>query len=1365
MMADFTPTPSQQAAIETRGTSILVSAGAGSGKTAVLAERCAHLVADVRPPCGVDGLLVVTFTEAAAAEMRQRIARALRERIDADPTNRWLQRQIALLDTASISTIHAFCRHVLNRYFAHADVEPHAPIMDAQDAVLLRQETAKQVFDQFAERTGPTGEAFLDLLAAYGGGSEQGLIRRVLDVDAFLTSIPNPQAWIEAASQRYDTDTADVLPTTWTRLLHETLQTELDAQRQAVVGEIAGLRRHPECVSPAIGCLECYQQALDDWLGQLKGDNDPESLNQVCIHGIGVFEFPKTPRITKKIKELPADERDAFIHAADIVRNVSTELFKKRLKETYGRFSVADWAAGIVRTGKHVKTFLSLATAVRKVYQRHKRDLGVVDFADLERMTLDLLRDDATGVAARLRDQYEHVLVDEFQDVNAVQAAILRLVSREGESDRPGNLFAVGDVKQSIYRFRLAEPKLFLDRQAGFIRHAARTRSTTGAAATDGKGAGNGADGSGCTGNGAGVAIDLVENFRSRPAVIDAVNAIFERLMALDLGGIAYDEHARLKAGLSEDAPAATGGTGVPPVDKSCGTGVSPMGQDQDAASPVPPVELHILESVRATGDDHAADDPHADAFDWEQIEREAYVIAHRVKELADAGTPYRDIVILLRSMQPRAALLLRTMSRLGIPVFADSSGGFFDSLEILDMLSLLELLDNRQQDIPLAAALRSPIFGRPVSDDDLVEIRTTGDGPRGDVPFHAAVRDYAENGPDEPLRNRLAAMLNRLHNWRRRARQRPLADVLWEIYDESGYLAYVTGLRDGRQRRANLMRLHEYARQFGTFQRQGLHRFLRFVNSLRDAGQDLDAGTVVSPGEDVVRVMTIHRSKGLEFPIVILGELGKRFNLADARGPILFDRRLGLAFEAVDLDRRIAYPTLPHRLVSQAAEAEARAEEMRVLYVALTRAKQRLILVGAGAGDDLQQDRQRFAGHTGPLPVLHRRTAHSMLDWVSAAIGCQPTDCVAFGGKADETPAQPTPPHGGRQRSADGPLFDVRVYDREQMADWIIDPPQRHGVAERLERCSRMQPLPDVDAAADAAVNADADTDADVNADVDTDAQRADRLAVNQDCGTGVSPVNETCGTSVSPVNRVARRLTTPYPARSLTKIPAVAAASTIKKRWDAGQDDTDPVASEPGRPRPGIQPASRPRFHEPTFLGRSGAPDPTSRGTWTHALLEHLDRRRPCDAADLRDQLAAMTTSGIFLPNEAAAICLDDVAWFFQTSIGVALRSTQTRVLREWPFVIGVAPTRYDSAATALDDADIMLVRGIIDCVFDRGNGWEILDYKTDDISADDITARAAEYRGQLDIYAAAVQAVHREEVRHRWLAFLGPRQITET
>lgn len=1270
-MADVAWTKSQRRAITTVGGSLLVSAGAGSGKTMVLAERCAYLVADAPSPCSVDRLLVVTFTEAAATQMRERIANALRDRLGRSPNDRRLREQLALIDAASISTIHAFCKRTLNRYFAQAGLDPATPVMDAHDAMLLRRETAGEVFQRFGDRSGTAGERFEALASAYGGPSERGLIKRVLALDGFLSSLADPEAWISSARERFATGTADQLSDEWLARAVEHLSTELREQLDVVGNELDRVRSAASVHSDCTAALDEYASALGRWRDRLSAKSGAVALDRLRDE-IASYEFPKIPRSTKTIKGLPEDERSAFEAATKTLRAVKGRLFERRLQDLYGRFSAADWAEGIARTGGHAATLLELVSSLRTAYRNAKADLGVVDFADLEQMTLGLLRAEENGVTDRLRDQFEHVLVDEYQDVNPIQEEILRKVSREPDDKRPNNLFVVGDVKQSIYRFRLAEPKLFLDRM--------RRSGSDGSSGGIESGVTNLENMVPDSGSSSVTVIDLVKNFRCARGLIDGINAVFERLMAPDMTGIAYDEHARLRFGRGDSDDSVTGArVELHLLDDSAGSD-----QDGDTARPVSDEE-----SV-ASGDG---------AFAWERIEREAHAIAERIKSLVAVGAAYRDIVVLMRSLAFRGPMFVRTLSRLGVPVFADNPGGFFDSLEIRDLLSLLALMDNERQDIPMASVLRSPLWRRPFTDSELVKIHVSG----RTQPFHAAVRRYARTGEDSSLRERLAEFLERIDDLRQEARRRPLADMIWDIYEKTGYFSYVSGLPDAEQRRANLIGLHERARQFGSFGRHGLYRFLRFIEDLEDAEADLEPGRVAASSEDVVRVMSIHRSKGLEFPIVIVAELGKQFNLSDARGSILYDRRLGLGLEAVDVDRRVVYPTLPHRLVSEAVLSESLAEEMRVLYVAMTRARERLILVGTNPPGTFDQIRGRFKRHVGALPVMERRSARGLLDWVLAAVGSQAQERVEMIG-------------GDRTRAAQA-LFSVRIYESQEIDSWKLDPPVRKGVAERLGRFAEMASL-------DHAV---------------------------------ADPSNARV------IETVSGRLTRSYLNAALVGVPAVAAASELKRRWS--EDEGEPVGQWSGAQQANRDSArTMPRFRGPVFQEETPAAEAADRGTRMHAFLEAVDLSRPCSRFDLVKQLDEMIAVGQFSEAVAEDIDLDGIAWFFGSPLGVHLRSSQARAIREWPFVIGVDPTRYDRSAVPRGAEDWMLVRGIVDCLFTAGDGWVILDYKTDRVSGAEVGERAEYYRGQLDIYSDAVTRTWSAEVARRSLVFLHPRRIID-
>ncbi|HPF38318.1 MAG TPA: helicase-exonuclease AddAB subunit AddA [Phycisphaerae bacterium] len=1229
-------TKDQRRAIETIDCSVLVSAAAGSGKTAVLAERCAYLVTDAPNPCRVDELLVVTFTDAAAAEMRERIAKALRERRRRDPGNSRIRRQLALLDGAQISTIHSFCRNLLNRYFAFVDLEPRMPLLAPLEAVQLRKQCAKDVFNDLSAEDAPNAAAFLDFLSAYGS-HEPSLRQRVLDIAAFLESHDRPDEWLASAREQYRNADSATLSPAWMTSLADALTASLE-QLEATTRSLRDRLPESETTSWFAPAFDAVDVLTDAALSQLHAHRDEATIDRICADMLMDVESPKPPtRGSRRFKDLSDADKAAYNFADELRKELDKAL--RRVVDRFGRFRCADWAAGIAATAPHVESLLTAVERVRDAYREAKRELGELDFSDLERYTLDLLREETHHVAERLHGRFRHVLVDEFQDINPIQAEILRLVSTESSADRPNNLFTVGDVKQSIYRFRLGEPRLFIARSDRFLAAAQRE----------------------------GDVVPLSMNFRSERPVIDAINLVFERLMSRDLGGIDYDGDARL----------------VPFHQNPCPAGVVPC-------------EVHLLQDPKGATTDASEDegDGEGGADDWDRIEREAYVIAERINHLRAEGYALSDIVILMRSMKARISLFLRRLLAQGVPAVSTMSGDLFDAIEVLDIICLLQLLDNERQDIPLGALLRSPLMGDPLTDSQLAEIRACeriGNRPR---PFHEAVRNYAIAGPDESLRLRLAAIFDQLHAWRAIAARRPIADTLWRIFEESGYLSCVSGLPRGEQRRSNLIQLHEYARQFGAFRRQGLNHFIRFIDELRESGEELMAGAVAPQG-DAVRIMTIHASKGLEFRAVVLAESGKRFNLQDAQQSVLVDRRLGVGLEGVDLTRHFQYPTLPHRLVGDAVRRESIAEELRVLYVAMTRAKERLIVVGTEKLVDPPVDAVAVDNDASPvLPLAERLGASNSMKWLLASLTTAPEGAVAWG----DTPGQ-------------GALFHVTRYSLEMMRHWSFEAPHSDAATQKAQKFAALIPAGSI-----------ADDDAPLIATIE-------------------------------------RRLLAPYAAETLTRVPAVVAASELKRRWNLLEEPDDPA----GAPASGDAMPKYPRqFHPLNVSDEKAAPASTQVGTWTHELLQRLDLSQACDRKNIEAQLAGMVAARQFTPEQAGAIDLDAVAWFFETELGSRLRKPGARVLREWPFTLATDPTRYRPDAAAMDVDDVLVVRGIVDCLFDDGAGWEVLDYKTDRVSGAGLSQRAAEYAGQVRIYAQAVEAAFGVRPKKTWLAFMTPREV---
>ncbi len=946
-------TPSQSAGITTTGQSMLLSAAAGSGKTSVLTRRVVHLICEAKPACEIDEILVVAFNEAAAAEMKGRIVKELQSALLVNPSES-LTRQVALADRASISTLHAFCRRLLRQHFHRVGLDPNFNVLDAEEAALLRREIARELI---ADRYGTDNDgSFQSLIDCYGDGDDERLVVQVLKIRELLTSVLSPDSWRATALARLTAAaTQPLADSEFGREFISLIRADLDLLSGKIETAIA-----------VIGPM----QSFDYYLGKFK---EWRSIVQHWKQLLADEPFNHFVAEVNSIDETMTEKAKAYSNSLPgkvLAKGLFDEI-KDHLKSgsfrNATRFDEARWQKTLADTVPGARVLLELVDEFDQRYQSHKSRLRAVDFSDLERFALQVLSADGSPVGAKpsdvaraLHKRFKHVLVDEYQDINEVQDAILRLASRECVCDHvtPSNFFCVGDVKQSIYRFRLAEPKRFLDRDRGF---------RTGSSAVPGR------------------VIDLQENFRSRAPLLDAINSVFRRLMTLESADIDYDASQELKPGIT----------------------YPPYGADDFTGKPI---ELHLVPSQLSK----VAAETGEDGDDSEQDEYEAAMVATRILALTGGNgvsTPRQvmerqdgtlvgrkirlgDIVILLRSKVYTANRYGNVLRRWGIAAHADGGTGFFESQEILDMLALLHVLDNQQQDIPLAAVLRGPIgnilsgrtgaAGRSTSltiEDELATIRLAYQHAKPPVLFHQAVTRYAAEQNDA-LGATLKTSLAKLQVWRESIHQRPVSEVLRSIYDDTGLLAYYAGLPDGDQRVANLEELYRRSAQFGTFARQGLSRFLRFLESLQ-SDSDIGEPSLDAQGKDVVRIMTVHQSKGLEFPVVIIPNLGRKFNRLDSTGMILADRAKFLGMHAVDLRRQIYYPSLSSTVLAASIAAQATAEEIRILYVALTRAREHLILIGSTTDKAQETARARWADHHGPLPVQDIRSAGSFVDWL----------------------------------------------------------------------------------------------------------------------------------------------------------------------------------------------------------------------------------------------------------------------------------------------------------------------------------------------------------------------------------------------
>ena len=1213
-------TSEQLLAIRTTGRSLLVSAAAGSGKTSVLAERCAYLVCDAPQKCSVGQLLVVTFTEAAALEMKTRIEQTLRRRIESAGDDPHLRKQLALLDHASVSTLHSFCNRVLRQHFHRVGLDPAFRVMDGDEATLLRLEIARDLFAERYDRE--DAAAFQHFIDAFGDGNDEGLVNQVVRTYELLRSLVDPAAWMKRSVGRVEEAIAAPFERSeMGREYIDGVRTRLaDLQRDSRAA-LESISRTD--IKPYAAYAKTLLTTAREWTDLLDRDG-----YDALVAAVRDWQAPKLPSV-------PAATlgRDA---AKGLITPVQNQFKKGPLRDCL-RFTSAQWTDGLRSLLPHVKVFLFLIEELARRYRADKDQARTLDFSDLERHTLDLLRDGRSGlnpspVARLFHKQFQHVLVDEYQDINEVQDAILTLVSRECLAPRATatpNLFCVGDVKQSIYGFRLAEPTRFLDR---------RSRFRAGAEPSPGQ------------------VIDLQANFRSRKPLLDSLNAIFERLMTSAAVDIEYDASQRLIAGAAFPQAEAT----------ACFSGA--------------PIELHLLpDKLDAASEPADSDTSPASSEDdeLERSEREALLVARRIEEMmGQHGCPrmhvsdkgmlrpieYRDIVILLRATRYHSDEYADVLRRRNIPVYNASGGGYFDAMEIRDVLSLLRLLDNPLQDIPMAAVLRSPLSGLPRPDDSLARIRLAYSNTSPVLPFHEAVVRYASEKDDE-LAAKLRDFLRDLRQWRETARQRPVADLIWDVFERTGFLAFCSGLENGAQRCANLLHLHEKARQFGTFSRQGLYRFVRFLEGLREE-TDLAQASDLGEAENVVRLMSVHKSKGLEFPVVIVPELGKRINFQSAQGNIVADRQACLGMLAIDDRKQVRYPSLASVLVTERLKRQTLAEELRVLYVALTRAKEHLILVGTCGAGQAEKWERAWATHAGPMPPSSILAARTMLDWLGPVAAMT----VTAGAQAIQT--------------YDHPADEVQGWIRESTAADARPPGM-------LEQLARLQPLP---------------------------AAPADHPQASD----------------------IIRRLTWTYPARPFTRLPAAQAVTDLS------------APALPLSPSPALAPLPKPKFLlDQQFLTAA------ERGRAVHLFLQHLDFTRPCDDADLSDQLAALHSRKLLSPAQTRAVDLATVRWFLDTDLGRLIRQRASHCLRELPI-------NYAQRTEGAADLDAVMLRGRIDLLLSDADGLILVDYKTDVLPPNAAPARAAAYRPQVDLYRQAVQRITGRPVTAAHLVFLTARHI---
>ena len=908
----------QQRAIEARG-NVLVAAGAGTGKTSTLVRRCLRVLLEDDPPSSLENILMVTFTEAAAAEMRARIRQALQQRLEATPLGTEpagvLEEQLALLGTAQISTLHGFCLELVRQHFHGLEIDPQVMVLDETQTKPMMGQTLDELLEECydAPLEGPEhhklGPAVRELVRRYGRGSDERIRSLVLRLHRYAQSRADAEGWLERQTAVF----REVEPIRWREWLLAGFE-EWRAQWRPVVQSFASQAENVSQCSPALltpaSSLEEVGAALErihradeqDWKRGTKGT------------------------VRKSLKEFFDDTEflRSLVHSAPSAPGQTNEA-----ASTDGCALSSDPLAQDWEWVRHpMLALLELAQEFTIRFTKRKRDLGGVDFADQEQMALRLLSQ--PEIREHWRRQFHHIFVDEYQDINAAQDAIIHALSREGPE---ANLFLVGDVKQSIYRFRLADPMIFRNYEEQWG-----------------------------SGSATGERIPLSENYRSRHSILAFVNPLFATLMRPSLGSVAYDEDACLRFG--------------------AGPKLAGLGITGDAE---PRVELHLVAVGTRTqegGDMPDSDESGESLEDLDSTRREARLIASRLRQMRESGqliwdgkelraVEWSDMAVLLQSVRGRVEGYAQEFHAQGVPLQAPR-GGFYDALEIRDLLNLCHLLDNPIQDLPLLGVLRSPLVG--LSPDDLVAIRVCS----RDQGFWDALRKFQREGMGTQKVNEF---LHRYERWRGMLRHSSLSQCLEMVLTDTQYETLLLTEDRGSERVANVHKLLDVVREYDPAQHQGLFRFLQFVKSQAKAELEEEPAPVQTT--NAVRVLTIHKSKGLEFPVVVVAGLGSVFNEQDLREDILLDEKYGICPKVLSPQSEQPYPSLPYWLARHRQRRELLAEKLRLLYVAMTRARDTLVLVASPRGKQAGEKWPALAGQAPAITDREVSSARCLFDWL----------------------------------------------------------------------------------------------------------------------------------------------------------------------------------------------------------------------------------------------------------------------------------------------------------------------------------------------------------------------------------------------
>ncbi len=917
-------TEEQKKVIDTRNCSLLVSAAAGSGKTAVLVERIIQIITDEAHPTDIDRLLVVTFTNAAAAEMRERVMQAIEAKLEIEPENMHLQKQKLLLPQSSITTIDSFCMKVLREHYDEIGLDPGFHVADPQEIKLIKQDVCMGMLEKHYEEE---DQSFLDFVYNFASNKlDQGLSDLILSIYEFSQSAPWPEQWLTAAITNYPADEQEAKSEGYRKKLTE----RIHLLGQNYLTEAYRLNQmtldYADDPAGPVHYREAFE-ADEEFVEKLMNMTDYEEIKEV----LDGHKWKALSR--KKMTDLDPQIVDHAKKCRDDLKKCI-----EKLKQLYGK-SMDRLVEDEMLVVPHLRELVKLVQEFSEKFAEHKRRKNMIDFSDQEHMALQILLDDEkqpTAVAAMYREQFDEIMCDEYQDSNMVQETLFASISRESIGEP--NLFTVGDVKQSIYGFRMAEPGIFLHKYETYTKEdSPHTR------------------------------IDLHMNFRSRACVLDAANVVFKDLMKPDRGGIVYDADAALYNGFKYPET------------------------DQNVAADA---ELLLIDYQS----DHENSGEAEDDWDQTRIEAEAKAVGIRIRELMDVNdglwvydqnreehrhVTYGDIVILLRSAKGWMEPFVKTLKEMNIPAIGEMSTGFFETAEIREILSILSVIDNPLQDIPLTAVLTGDFFN--MSEADLVKIRVINEDRH--TPLYHCMQQYISEGTDGLLISKCRYTIEQLTAFRQARMHLSVQKLIDMICRKTGIEQLMYAKPGGETRVANIERLRQYAGAFDASSYHGLFQFIRYIEKLQQADEDLGEAAVPGSEGETVRVMTIHKSKGLEFPVCFVSGLGKGMNKQDSSAKVIAHSMYGIAADGVDQERHVSRNSLNKKYLAYHKRMDNIAEEIRVLYVAMTRAREKLILTGTVNGIEAVVKKWMVSVDDHGIADQKVIDAASYLDWLGPLI------------------------------------------------------------------------------------------------------------------------------------------------------------------------------------------------------------------------------------------------------------------------------------------------------------------------------------------------------------------------------------------